>query len=135
LPILWDPNLSVGVEAIDAQHQELFARIDRLLDAIRERHGAAEVARLLEYLGEYVLAHFSTEEKLMLERAYPHYGAHRQEHQRFVREFAALRAEHDKEGPTVVLLIRVTNRVTAWLREHIYRADRDLAAFLRDSAV
>ncbi len=135
MPILWDPDLSVGVEAIDAQHQELFARIDRLLDALRERHGAAEVGRLLEYLGEYVLAHFSSEEKLMLERAYPHYDAHRQEHQRFIREFGALRAEHAKEGPTVVLLIRVTNRVTAWLREHIYRADRELAAFLRDSAV
>jgi len=133
LPILWDPDLSVGVEAIDAQHQELFGRIDRLLEAIRERHGAEEVARLLEYLGEYVLAHFSSEEKLMLEQAYPHYDAHRQEHLRFVREFGALRAEHEKEGPTAALLIRVTNRVTAWLREHIYRADRDLAAFLRDS--
>jgi hemerythrin len=133
LPILWDPDLSVGVEAIDAQHRELFARIDRLLEALRERQGGAEVARLLHYLAEYVLAHFSSEEKLMLERAYPHYDAHRQEHLRFVRELEALRSEHDREGPTTVLLVRVTNRVTAWLREHIYRADRDLAAFLRDS--
>ena len=133
MPILWDPDLSVGVEAIDAQHRELFARIDRLLEVLRDRRGGDEVARLLHYLAEYVLAHFSSEEKLMLERAYPHYDAHRQEHLRFVRELEALRSEHDREGPTTVLLVRVTNRVTAWLREHIYRADRDLAAFLRDS--
>jgi hemerythrin len=129
--IEWDETLEVGVEAIDEQHKELFRRLDRLLQAMQTRQGAVEVGRLIDYLGEYVVAHFGLEESVMRDRAYPAYAAHKAEHEAFLKDFQMLRAEYLSSGPNAVITIRVTNRVTAWLREHIYRIDRALGQYLQ----
>jgi len=126
-----DPLLLTGVDAIDAQHRELFARVGQLLEASRNRRSREEVVRLLEYLGGYVVEHFAAEEQLMESSAYPRLGGHRAEHLQFVKELGILRHELKSEGPTNLFVIRVGNRVTEWLREHIYRTDRILADWLR----
>jgi hemerythrin len=129
--IAWDRNLETGDIEIDGQHRELFERIDRLLAASRERRSREEVAQTLDFLGDYVVRHFATEERRMVLAGYPDLEAHRGEHQRFVREFELLYREFKAEGPTTLFIIRVGNRVTGWLREHIYRTDRQLVDFLR----
>ncbi len=131
MKIEWDSTLTVGVESIDEQHRELFLRLDRLLQAMQAHQGAVEVGRLLDYLGEYVVAHFGREEAVMRDWEYPGYAAHKAEHEAFLKDFQMLRAEYLSSGPTAVLTIRVTNRVTAWLREHIYRVDRALGQSLQ----
>ena len=127
----FDPVLLTGVEAIDRQHGELFAKIGALLDAARARQGRAQVPEMLDYLGRYVVEHFATEEKVMDAAGYPKLEAHRQEHRQFVKEVEALRRDLEKEGATPLVVIRVGARVTEWLREHIYRTDRLLGEFLR----
>ena len=126
-----DPLLLTGVDEIDAQHRELFARIGALLDASRTRRSREEVVRTLEFLGQYVVDHFAAEERMMGAAHYPRLEGHRAEHLQFVREFEILRHELKSEGPTSLFVIRVENRVTEWLREHIYRTDRLLAAWLK----
>jgi len=130
--IPFDPVLLTGVDSIDQQHRELFARIGSLLEASRNRRGREEVLGLLEFLGTYVVEHFAAEEALMLESAYPKWEAHQLEHRRFVKELEILRRELQSEGPTNLFVIRVGNRVTEWLREHIYRTDRLLGAWIRE---
>ena len=129
--IAWDRTLETGDPEIDTQHRELFNRIDRLLEASRERRSRAEVTQTLEFLGDYVVQHFSAEEGMMITSAYPDVAAHQAEHRRFVQEFEALYKEFRSEGPSTLFVIRVGNRVTSWLREHIYRTDRQLAEWLR----
>lgn len=126
-----DDVLVTGHPGIDAQHRELFARVGALLDSSRQRRSRDEVARMLDYLGDYVVTHFALEEQVMAETGYAGLEAHRAEHQRFVKEFAALYEEFKVEGPGPLFVIRVGNRITAWLREHIYRTDRALGEFLR----
>ena len=134
MKIEWDPTLEVGVEAIDEQHKELFRRLDRLLQAMQTHQGTVEVGRLIDYLGEYVVTHFGQEESVMRDRAYPGYAAHKAEHEVFLKDFQMLRAEYLSSGPNAVITIRVTSRVTAWLREHIYRIDRALGQYLQRRA-
>jgi hemerythrin len=129
--IEFDPVLLTGVDQLDAQHRELFARIGQLLEASRNRRSRDEVVRLLEFLGQYVIDHFAAEERIMVEAGYPRLEGHRAEHTQFVRELEILRHELQSEGPTNLFVIRVGNRVTEWLREHIYRTDRQLGAWLR----
>lgn len=131
MPLDLDPILLTGVPAVDAQHRELFARVGALLDASRERRGRDEVARLLGFLGDYVVTHFGDEEALMAARGYPGLEAQRADHQAFVKEFSALYQAFRREGPGPLFVIRVGNRVTAWLREHIYKTDRTFAEWLR----
>lgn len=132
MPLEFDPVLLTGVDDIDAQHRELFARIGQLLDASRSRRSREEVVRLLEFLGQYVVDHFATEERLMEALGYPRLDGHRAEHVQFVKELEILRHELKSEGPTNLFVIRVGNRVTEWLREHIYRTDRSLGAWMRE---
>ncbi len=127
----FDPLLLTGVEDIDRQHRELFERIGALLEATKARRSKEEVLRMMEYLGVYAVEHFAAEEREMDRTAYPRAEAHRLEHRQFVRELEILRQELATEGPSVLFVIRVGNRVTAWLREHIYRTDKLLGEWLR----
>jgi len=129
--ITFDPSLETGDSEIDSQHRELFARIDKLLQASRDKRSREEVGQMLTFLGDYVVHHFAAEERMMELGDYPRLEAHRAEHQRFVQEFAILYKEYKSEGPTTLFIIRVGNRVTGWLREHIYRTDRMLVDWLR----
>ena len=130
MPLTFDPVLLTGVEDIDAQHRELFVRIGQLLEASRNRRSREEVVRLLEFLGQYVIDHFGAEERLMAAAGYPGLDGHRAEHLQFVKELEILRHELKTEGPSNLFVIRVGNRVTEWLRAHIYRTDRALGAWL-----
>ena len=121
LKVEFDPLLETGFPTIDAQHRELFDRLDRLLQAGHEGRSAAEIGDMLDFLGHYVVAHFSNEERLMAQTSYPGLDDHRAEHQQFRHE-----------GPSLTIVVRVSDRVTAWLREHIYRADRTLARWLKE---
>ncbi len=129
--ITWDKNLETGEPEIDGQHRELFARIDRLLAASRDKRSREEVGQMLTFLGDYVVHHFAAEEAMMAAAGYPEFEAHRAEHARFVQEFGILYREFKSEGPTVLFIIRVGNRVTGWLREHIYKTDRQLVDHLK----
>ena len=126
-----DPILLTGVEDVDRQHREMFARLGALLDAARNRTSREEVLRLMEYLGSYAVEHFEAEEREMARTAYPRAAAHQLEHRQFAKELAALRQELAAEGPTALFVIHAGNRVTEWLREHIYRTDKLLGDWLR----
>ena len=127
----FDPILLTGVDEIDRQHRELFARVGALLEASRSRRSREFVLRTLEFLGEYVVEHFAAESRQMERSSYPLREAHEAEHRQFVKEIEVLRRELATEGPSSLFAIRVGNRVTEWLREHIYRTDRRLGAWLR----
>ena len=127
----FDPVLLTGDDEIDAQHRELFDRIRTLLEASRNRRSREEVIRLLEFMGGYVVHHFACEEHRMEATGYPKIEGHRAEHRQLVKELEILRHELKSEGPSALFVIRVGNRVTEWLREHIYRTDRLLGEWLR----
>lgn len=130
MAITWDPTLVLGVPFIDAQHEELFRRLDALIASIRGGRSREEVAHTLEFLGAYSREHFSAEEALMAEKGYPGIVDHRAEHERFGAELRALLAEYGRDGATASLIIRVNTQLTSWLRTHIYRTDRALVDFL-----
>ncbi len=130
MAIVWDPTLKTGVPEIDAQHEELFRRLDALLEAIRGGRSRDEVGRTLAFLDDYAGHHFGTEEALMEARGYPALADHRAEHESFRADLRALEAEFLRDGPSASLIIRVNTHVTGWLRSHIYRTDRAMAGFL-----
>ncbi len=132
--IRWDPALEVGDAAIDGQHRELFSRLGALVEAM-SRADRAEIGRLFDFLGSYVAAHFAAEERLMAEAAFPGLGVHRAAHERFVRDYQALRALFDQHGPTAAVAIKTKTWLTDWLRHHIGSVDQLMARHvLRRSA-
>jgi hemerythrin len=131
--INWYPALELGIREVDDQHRELFRRVDALLEAMAARRGPEVLGPLFDYLGQYAIEHFGAEEALMRAHRYPVRAEHEAEHRRFTEDFAALRSEYDRDGPTALLLVKVNGRVSQWLAGHISRTDKALGAFLRDA--
>lgn len=126
----WNASYAVGVPAIDTQHQELFTRISALLDAMREQKGQLEVGKTLRFLENYVIEHFGMEEALMSRIGYSALTAHRTQHQAFIHDFTALKAQFTAEGATSSLVIQVQRRVCDWLVQHIKQTDLLLGQYL-----
>jgi hemerythrin len=121
-PVRWTSALAVGHPQIDAQHQELFRRVARLLDAMLAGE-TADVGPLFDFLAEYVVDHFAAEEQLMQESGFPGYNVHRAAHERFVRDFQALRALHASSGASAAVAIKAQTWIVEWLKTHIATTD------------
>jgi hemerythrin len=130
MAIQWTPDLSVNVPEIDRQHQELFRRVDLLVEAMRLGRGKAEVGGVLAFLRGYVVEHFALEERTMEKKGYPELEAHRAEHRTFLQSIERLEVEHAANGATTALVLAVNQSVVGWLRAHVSRSDRSLGAFL-----
>jgi hemerythrin len=127
-PIQWSPALAVGVPEIDAQHQELFRRAERLVSALRAGD-RAEVAPLIRYLGDYVVEHFAAEERFMHEIGYPGLEEHRVLHRAFRDDFAVMLADYERKGPTPLVALTLHNWLSDWLRKHVGGVDVDIGRF------
>ena len=126
----WTPTLLTGHAAIDTHHQEIFARMDALHAAML-RGERSETSRLIEFLGQYVLEHFSAEEAIMESAQYPFLEPHRREHREFVRDYDRFREEFDAHGPTASLTLRANEWLQRWLTTHVTGTDVTLALHLR----
>ncbi len=127
----WNPDLALGVPTVDAQHQEIFRRINRLLESARNGEGRKELADTLEFLTQYVVQHMAAEELIMIRAAYPEYAAHRQQHLDFMNQVFQLKLQFDREGASTDLVLKVQKELTGWLRVHIQKEDRKLASFMQ----
>ncbi|MGI5865054.1 MAG: bacteriohemerythrin [Myxococcales bacterium] len=123
MPIRWTQDLTVGIEAIDRQHRRLFEIVDGLLEAMQSGKGRAEVAKVLDFLNEYVLEHFALEERAMQEMNDPNYASHKAEHDVFRKTIDRLKRLHEEGGARTALVIEINHHVCGWLRNHIAKTD------------
>jgi hemerythrin len=129
MALQWTSTLSVGVPEIDEQHQELFRRIDRLLDAMLHQD-RSEVGQLLAFLHGFVLEHFAAEERLMAEVEYPDAERHILEHREFARGLAQVEADFAAHGATAAVVFRLEQQTVGWLMDHVYFTDVALGRFV-----
>ena len=127
----WSQALSIGVEAIDRQHQELFRRAHDLIEALKAGR-RSEVGALVEYLGEYAQAHFEAEEALMRKAGYPGLDGHHAHHEEFRGQLASLVADYERKGATPLVTLTLHNWLSDWLRQHVSTADVEVGAFLAE---
>lgn len=131
LIIEWTDALSVGVEEIDRDHQQLVAMINKLFGAcLVPETEAAAVKAILDELIAYTRDHFDREIRLQEEMGYPEVDEHRALHQELIDKANALRAELDETsanamGNAVERLLR------DWLVEHIMGHDKPLGDYIR----
>jgi len=130
MAIDWDESLRLGHEAIDIQHEEIFAQINRLSNKINEGADNLEVRDLLNYLNTYAKKHFFDEEKLMLE--YNYYGLHKQkkQHTQFKNEIDELSQLLRKKVPAIDLALRIETTLLRYFTTHVSGLDKELSDFI-----
>ena len=115
---IWQPEYSVGVPEIDAQHRYLF-ELWQMLDSIREQKENKRSRRqaILSLL-DYIDLHFTTEEPYY--REHPRFADHQRLHREFidrVRQF-----EHDMENDRLDMAA-MADFLRDWLIDHILHTD------------
>ncbi len=131
MTVLWNDNLASGSTEIDTQHKELFKRIESLLAAFEKGTGREEVAKIVQYLTDYVVLHFGNEESYMAKYAYSSASAHKAQHEQFVKNFLKLKDRLLMEGINAQLAEETKELCVAWLINHIKYSDRALGMFLK----
>lgn len=134
MALVWTEDLAVGYGLIDAQHKELFARYNSLLQACREGKGRDAIVPVLDFLIDYVSAHFAEEERFMERYAYPERDEHVQQHRELFRHVGELRKELQERGATVAVITAINHTLCNWLLKHVKQIDVKLGRFLATRA-
>ncbi len=129
--IQWTEDLATGSTEIDRQHQEIFKRIDDLLEACHVGKGREKACEMLQFLDDYVISHFGNEERFMIEHGYPGYAEHKAKHVEFTKNYMILKKQVETEGAGLNTVITTNQLVVDWLRHHIRKVDTQLGAFLK----
>ena len=130
--LMWSDRMSVGVEAIDQQHQALFALYNRLLVVLSS--GVANKVfglsdDVMQGLADYVCLHFAYEEDLMAKAAYPDLEAHKAQHRLYIEKIQDAQARLDRHSPPEDwedLCIFLAD----WLKSHVLGDDRKYIPYL-----
>lgn len=123
--MLWTKIMEGGIPVVDAQHKELFRQVDALLN----NGGEEEVCRMLQFLEQYVVRHFATEEYMQQSAGYPLARLHKKQHNDFTAAFLELKKEYQDSGYNLVVLLKLNRTAVAWLKEHILGADKEFADY------
>ena len=128
----WKDEYNINIEEIDNQHKKLFSIGRRLHRCTMEEVDVKkeDIDRILKELKDYVVFHFDTEERLMMENDYLHYQSHKNEHEFFKKEVERLenRTEAVNEEE---LLKEILNFVFTWILNHILKVDKRLIEIIK----
>jgi hemerythrin len=130
--IVWNDALSVKVDEIDVQHQQLVALINQLHDAMSQGKGREVIGSVLAGLLEYTRTHFAAEERMMVAGSYPGYPVQRAAHEALIQQVVDLRTRF-LTGETVMTQ-EVMKFLKDWLMEHIRVLDMQLGVYLNNKA-
>ena len=127
----WNDNLNTGINDIDSQHEELFARFNKLLQACNTAQEKDEVGIYLNFLRDYAIFHFTAEEQAMANRQYSHYTEHKAEHELFKKQINQLYEGYMTHGVNMQVFVMTIRTSGDWLVNHIHKTDKDMAEYLR----
>ena len=131
----WNSDLSVGIEAIDAQHRTWISHFNALIDAVEANNDQEAITSTLDFLCEYTDKHFGTEEKYMKANSYPGFAAHLEKHNALKATVSDLVRDFREDGVSRQLADAINTLLNNWLVSHIREMDKAFAAFAREHRI
>jgi hemerythrin-like metal-binding protein len=124
----WGANYSVGIAAMDEQHQALMQALNDLHTAMTKGEAREVAGQLLTKLARYTKDHFRAEEAMLARNGYPSLAEHRAKHvdlNRQVEEYI-----HRFESGERALTVHLLHFLRDWLTVHIQKEDRAYGGWL-----
>lgn len=131
--VSWDDDLSVGIQAIDDDHQKLLTLINNLQTAVLYPTGESFERQALSDLVDYTKYHFAREEKLMSENGYPEYEDHKKQHEEMIAKVSRFLDSYEKDRESTI--DELNGFLKSWLIDHIAGTDQKYSQFLREKGV
>ena len=126
--IAWKEIYETGIVALDNEHRTLVAEVNKLYEAVRDKHGAEVIGDILTMLESYTVDHFQHEEKLMAEYHFPGLEEHQRIHRELIGAVQELKQRAD--SGTEELAHDFLKFLRSWLLEHILDVDKRYGSFL-----
>jgi hemerythrin len=118
----------VAMPSMNDTHLEDIIIINKLSKAIDAKDAGA-VSLILKELIEHTVVHFSGEEEMMREKAFPPYPVHKGEHDRALNELRVV-AKNFQSAQNIEAVKAYVETLTPWLIQHIQTLDTVTAMFL-----
>jgi len=129
----WSDHYSVGVKAIDKQHEGLVNALNDLHAAMISGQARTVTGPLLHKLVSYTRDHFAAEETMMSSVRFPGLAEHKIKHRNLteqVEEFVG-RFEDGESTLSVPLMTFLRD----WLTTHILKEDKEYGPWLNQHGV
>lgn len=120
----WEDRYSVGIAAVDHEHQELIELINRLYEEATAQRSKGTVIGFFGDLFKAISAHFALEERFMRERGYDQLVQHKNDHERLLDEIRDLM--EDFEASSQFGEQRLAQALDAWFSRHFETHDSRL---------
>ena len=128
--LIWSEKFATGHKTIDEQHKMLFENINRLEGMLVQTNPSREecdfMISLVNYLEDYVGAHFQLEEQCMESYRCPVHQQNKDAHQHFIAFFQKFKHRCEAEGFRMEILQLLHQSVHDWIVQHIMRIDVQL---------
>lgn len=128
--ILWDEGFSVGVRALDKQHQQIVAIVNTLIEMNNAEVASEIISDTLTKMTQYASDHFKAEEQYMLDYEYPEYSLQKKQHQEFKKktvDFCVGTMVHKATVPEELFAY-----LKSWWTNHILQEDMKYKTFFND---
>lgn len=131
--ITWSAEYSVGIKAMDEQHQRLVVLVNQLDEAMRQGQGQAALGKIFNELVFYTKTHFRDEEALMEQNSYPDLDEHKQKHESMTAQ--VLKLKDEAETTKMGLTLKVMQFMSGWLTKHIAGTDKLYGVYLNGKGI
>ncbi len=133
MPFIWRAGLTCNFPIIDKQHKELIEHFSDYIDSISEKTNEVTDRDMLNFLRQYVVDHFWSEEHLMKKYEYPEIHEHTAIHRQYVDDYKNLIANF-KLNKDFKILRSGLRDMLSWFVDHITDDDQKLAGFLKSTS-
>ncbi len=132
--MIWRDDYKIGVELVDKQHKELFKRLGNFIKTVRSDSEKdvkkEEVEKTLDFMGEYVVTHFDSEEALQKKYNYPGYEEHHEIHENFKQEVFDFQKEYRNNDYNEDFVMEFSGRLLTWLINHVASTDQKIGDYI-----
>ncbi|MBD5498213.1 MAG: response regulator [Lachnospiraceae bacterium] len=127
--IAWKDSYKVGVDFIDKEHQQLFTRMNKLLEICESSEKNVWACREgVKYLRNHAMEHFEHEEEYMQSIQHSEYEIHKRLHDDFRdKTLPALEVEMEETGYSVESIRHFLGVCLGWVVAHTQTEDQVIA--------
>ncbi len=126
--IEWKDSYSIGIPAVDYEHQALILLINELHDDLMQRGTNQRTQQFFGELFARVSAHFALEEGVMRDLGFDEYQSHKEEHETLLDGIRDMMDLAEQQGSCEEQ--RLSEMLDTWFSEHFRNQDARLHRFL-----
>jgi hemerythrin len=134
--LVWTKAITTLIENVDVQHRELFNHANRFFAATEADAPCEELKRLIEFMREYALHHFKSEEEYFERLLISDEDLRRnnkESHRAFIRDLMEFEQDLKHTEERQRLCREIQPWITNWLLLHIGKIDCEMGKALRSA--